>query len=645
MRFKALILLITLFFIATTASATQIIVLNESEEKVYSLEDVLLSGDLNANSLSIQGKGEVINGKNVKVYLFGPSSDILVKNVNVNNIPTSVSFDGDGYFFIADGGSFNFNGILDIKTIGQVKLFVKGPVNSLRFDLIHGYAINGDQFGLYEWEVILQRAEKVSMIVDGNFKYTFAERDEFHYLINFKAYGSTLGGYKLNLPNGETVTTVVGAKKWEQVGSNMNLDFEGSQAAVTVRGYFTSTNIRIPLPEDRHHVLIESDAEKKISIITSAKELDLKESPLSPTYGNARAFLAARNDDFTVTVKKLDVLPSLAASVRSATNFVAITSKGSILGELVYNYANTGVDYIEIDAPGTPLYASTERHAVKLTKDNKLLLSFPKGEQGTLDFVYFTTRGRLKPFDIVDIPLARTDLPITEARTTIYLPKDYYVVETFGVSGGSELPTVKATLLYLIVVGIISAALVKDSKFMLSYAVFSAAVLIFDPTLFLLLIAATLALIVRKHIPKTTLKWLVVGGVVFVISLVVVAVIFGLISSVARLSSQTVNYEKRAGYAMVDEEAAPQMLLASKGLVEVGEGDAAITVPVREGVYPVKFEIPRLGKTISVVNHLVTKENQISLKILIVKDWIEYLIYLIGALAGIKCYRTIYPRK
>ena len=151
-----LICFFAILFFINNAFAAKIVVINETEEKVYSLGEVTLFGDLDTNLLKISGSGEVIIGDEVKVYLFGPASDVLVKNLLLNKKKTSVSFDESGYFFIANEGKFTFQGDLEIKTIGQIRLFVPGPVNKLAFNLEHGYAIGGDHFGLYKKEIIIQ---------------------------------------------------------------------------------------------------------------------------------------------------------------------------------------------------------------------------------------------------------------------------------------------------------------------------------------------------------------------------------------------------------------------------------------------------------------------------------------------------------
>ena len=628
------ILLVFLLFTVSQACKAEIIIINETKEQLYSIQSVLVSGDLNSNSLKLTGKGEVILGDNVKVYLFGYPADILIRDVAVNGKQTTVSFDSNGYFFLVPNpGAFEFTGYMDIRTIGQISLYARGPINELNFNLQNGYALNGDEYGLYGRQIVIQRAEKSAMLVDGSFRYSYAERDEFFYQLNLQSFGSSLGRYILYLENNEQVLDVVGAMKWEQSDSKLLLDLEGNQASLTIRGLFDSTNIKIPLKEDKHHVLIESDPEKKITINTYAKEIDLSESPVSPQYSNARAFLASGEDVFQITVKKLDLLPSLAASVRSATNQLAITSKGSILGELTYSYANTGVDYVELDTPGIPLYASTGYEAVKLTKDNKLLLSFPKTSYGSLDLLYFNTTDGLGLISLIDVPLAKSDLPITTMSTSIYLPADQFVVKTFGAEGGSELPTLMSVVVFIVVFGALALALRKSIVFALPYMFFTYVLMHFSIELFLLWTAVTLALIVKKHIAGApVVKWLVAGAALFIVLALILIVPLMVILQLGIFNmGGSAQHKYETNYAMVERAEAPSF----KAMDTIGSGGGAITVPTRTGVLPVKLELPRLGKSITVQNDLVTKENQVELKLLLVSTNLKYIAYLmaLGAFA------------
>ena len=250
---KSFIFIFLFFILVSYASATQIILINETEEQIYTLDNVKISGDLETNKLKIFGSGEIIEGENVKVYLFGPASDILIKNLMVNGKATTVSFNENGYFFVADKGRIEFQGDLEIRTIGQIVLYAHGPINELNFNLKHGYAVDGDRFGVYNERIVIQRSEKVAMLIDGSFRYTYAERNEFYYIINFKAFGKSLGSYILDLPNNEVVTSVTGVLKWEQSNNKLLLDFKSSNALVTIKGLFDSDTLRIPLKEGSNY--------------------------------------------------------------------------------------------------------------------------------------------------------------------------------------------------------------------------------------------------------------------------------------------------------------------------------------------------------------------------------------------------------
>ncbi|MFH0876071.1 MAG: hypothetical protein V1859_09105 [archaeon] len=639
MNKKIIVFMIALLCVSY-ASAASIIIVNETEEQVYSLEQVIVSGDLEENTLYFSGYGEVISGEKVKVYLFGSASDFLIKDLTVNEKPTSLSFDLHGYYFLAEKGRFDVSGTIEVRTIGQMKLYARGPINDLKFELKNGYAISGDVSGVMNQAVILQRSEKVAMNVNGNFRFTYKDKNEFYYNIVFQAFGSSLGRYVLPLRNGETVTSVVGAVKWEQSGNSLVIDLGDKYASVTISGVFDSNNLKIPLDSDMHNVLIESDAEKKITITSSAKEIDLKESTIVPQYSNARAFLATGYDSFSITIKNLDLMPSLVASVRNANQRVAITEKGSVLGELTYSYANTGLDYIEIDSPGEPLYASTDGNAVKLTKDNKLLLSFPKTDYGNLDLIYFDTVPKFLAFNVIDVPLAQTDLVVTTQSTTIYLPEDYIVLETFGAKGGSELPDIKVILLFLVLVGGFAYLIKKDLRFVIAYLAFSLGVLVFDFTLFLVLLALTFIVKVRHAFVSGVWKWILIGAGSLIVVGIILFATFGAFSMMksASMSNYGAYDSVQAEYAKVETGIASPMRNSLNTLG--GDSDGSITVQRRKGVLPVKVELPTMGKTITVKNDLVTKENPVALKLLLIASWFKYLLYLVAIFAGVFCIKS-----
>lgn len=639
------IFIVLIIFLMTVAFASgEILIINDTVKDFYSLELVHVSGDLDKDSLNIIGSGEIISGKNVKVYLLGPGKDIVVKDVSLLGKDVPVSFDDKGYFIVVpEVGKFSFTGKLVLKKVGQIQLYVRGPINELTFDLEHGYPVNGNKYGVYDELVTIQRSEKTSTLVEGNFKYTYADLNTFHYLINLKSFGGTLGGYNLILKNAETVQSVTGVLDWKQEGNTLVLELESDNAYVNVNGIFDSRNLKIPLSEGVNKVIIESDAEKKISITTGAKELDLGEAGIGTMFPNARVFMAKPYDVFNIFVKQLDLMPSLAATVNSAKNTIAITKEGSVVGNLEYRYSNTGVDYIEIDAPGTPLYASTQSGAVKLTKDDKFLLAFPKSSNGRLEMVYFDTVDKLGAFEVINVPLAKTDLPVTTQTTQIYLPKEYYLLGTIGATGGSELPDIKSIIIFSLLVGGLAFLFIRKVNFSLLFTVFAAGLMYFSKVLFFMLLAVVVILIIKKYISKKV-KWgyfLVAGGILLVIGFIVMIGIFGVQTISKSGSVNMMDYEMNDA-VMEELVRAPNM----KSLTVVGDDKGgAISVPTRTGVLPVKLQLPSLGNQVTVTNYLVTKENPVELKIVLISRWMFIVSYIIALVAGLLCFRIYKKQK
>jgi hypothetical protein len=631
-----LLLLSLASFLACGASG-EIIIVNETKPSFYAVSEMRLSGDLDTNRLVVSGSGRVISGENVKVYLLGRASDLLIDNLVVNGAEAPVSFDDRGYFMVLPVGAYAFQGDLSVRTAGQVRLYVPGPVNALRFDLKHGYAIHGDQYGLFGDEVIVQRAEKAAMLVSGGFKYSYAERNEFSYQVGFRSFGSSLGRAVLNLRNGESVLAVTGAKDYSVQPGRLVLELEGDTANVAVTGTFSANSITVPLDEGRHHVLVESDPQKKMSVATSAEEIDLKQSTLTPSYSNARAFLASKDEPLSVALTPLQMYPSLAASVSRATNRIAITDKGSMLAELNYRYSNTGVDYIGIDAPGTPLYAATGyRDSVKLTKDGgRLFLSFPKTQSGTLDLIYFSTREPLGAFNYIDVPVANTDLTITDFETQVLLPEDYFVLWTFGAKGGSELPSLEYALVFVILSGGLGYMMRPKPAYAALYVAYNVGLWVFSPVLLVLSLIASIILVLKRHVEGQSLKWMLAGAaglVVLCLAAIAVVGVLGIMSSGGVMSQRAV---VSSNYAVMDEAAPPQAM--QKSLAVMGSGEGAINVPVREGVLPVRLELPALGKSITVTSHLVHKDDPLRLSVLVVAGWLKYFLYLVSLGAGLGC--------
>lgn len=632
-------------------AARIIIIPEEKEEKGdYFIEEATISGDMATGKLRVTGRGAVIRGTDVKVYLFSANQDILIRDLTVDGSRVMVAFDKQGYYFIARKKAFSFSGTMEIRDKGQITFTAVGPVNRLAFDLTHGYAVDGDRFGVVDGNVVLQRIYEKTRptLVQGVFRFSIADVNTFLYRISFQSYGDVIGSFFMDLPNGEQVLTVDGALKWEQKGTRLTLDLTSASAQVVIRGTFgMPEEIRIPVRSGVHYVVIGSDPEKKLVVETRAQEKDLSEAAIEVIYANSRAFLASVHDRFALTVKPLDLLPSLAATSRSTRVTYAVNEKGSMLYEMNCQYQNTGMDYLDVEVTGTPLYAAMQGRPIKLTKDQTLFLSFPKSNHGTFDLVSFVSRRPLGLICLVKLPFPDMDLPITTRTTRLFYPPDYFSVAAFGAREGSEMPEARNVILFLVLICLLGVLLAKDRRFVAWFVIVATGAFYFDIRLFILLVILSLVLIVRRHIERVQFKKALVI-IIAVIAVIGLVAFFLSILTPARFRLKSTDRsaarrlaDKALTYQAEEMESIPEF----KGTVEIGEGAGSITVPTRTGVLPVKFELPEMGKSISVTNHLVTREKHQRITMLLVSTHFKYLLYLLMVIAAWMCYRIYMNRE
>lgn len=615
----AIILLLSLVLITSVYSTS---------EDLYSISELNVSGDLNREVLTFTGEGSVLNGANVKIYLFGPRDDVLIDSLLVNGVNNALSFDSQGYYFVIND-SFTFSGDLKLLSLGQIKLLIPGPVQKLNFDLINGYVIGGSSFysQLNDY-VIIQREEVDEVLVDADFHYVFDKENNFEYEINLNSLGDSLSSYTLNLLNGESVQSITGVLDYKISGNNLILELTGSTATVRITGKFDESDLRIPVIQGTHDVLIESEAEKRLSVSTTASVIDLSESTITPEYYNAQAFLASNEDVFYTTISDLTILSSLTFSISQANNKVAVSEKGTILGQLSYYYANSGEEYLELSVPGTPLYAATSQGAVMITKqenESEVFLSIPKTNYGNLDLTYLDTAQKLSLFNLFNVPLANSSMPISEMTTSVYLPKKYFVLWTFGAEfyEGTELPSIAGIIIVTSVIIGVGYFYKKNKLFVLKYFIILLGLLMLNPSLFYIGLALTGFLAVKNNVSKKKVKWLF-------IALIALIIISGLMVGLMNLFMIGMDYEyySYSGSSVQADSNAPIM----EGVEKVGEDEeGAISITTETGVLPVDFQIPRMGKTVTVTNNLVTLENPVSYRMLLVNSDLKYFIVLISA--------------
>jgi len=623
-----------------------------AETNQHALEEVLITGDLSTGKLLITGNGEVF-GDDARINLFGKSENLLVSNLKVNGNPISVSFDASTYYFNLKKGKFVFAADLTLRKGGSADLFAIGPINLLKFELKNGYAVGGDRYGLLEDTIVLQSGETQVMRTDGFFEFTYGEQNSFYYDIQFDAIGTSLGRYELSLFNAEEITSVEGASGWSIENGRLLLDMSSGSARVGISGFFYTLKLVLPLGSGKHQVSIASDNERKLSIVTTAKEIDPSEGRVS-TGSNGRLFLASQEDTFSVNVKNLALLPSLIATVNRAENLFAINDRGEMLGETSYQYANSGLDYLALNLSGVPLYASTANSAIKLTgEEEQLLLAFPREKSGNFEITFFNSGKSLGLLNLVEVPIPLSGLPITTETTSIYLPKDRIVLNTFGAEGGSELPKLKTIVLFVVIVGAVACIFFKNRKFIVSYIVFGTGLFCFDSRVFMVFLALTLAIIAKRYISLKSKKSMIFAGLVLVCVFIVALSLSGAISSISRgigvdrgvfvFEGQRMNVveESWAGGETQEMMSAKTQFVSMGGLGFGGmkklvssAGETTITVPAKEGVYPVKFKLPAFGKRVTVTNNMVTSENPTRIRLILITAWVKYVIYVIALIAG-----------
>jgi len=593
-----------------------------ASEDIGFIDSMTISGNVSTNILQISGSAGVLNGNNVRVYLLGPVKNVNIYNLVVNNTATAVSFDSKGYFFIANSSRFTFTAEAKLLPLGQIQLLFPTPINHLKFNLKDGYAVGGNEFySVLDESKIIQRAKETQILVNGDFHFIFEQENIFEYVINFNSFGESLSTYTLNLKNNENIRSVSGAADYAVRGSSLVLDLTGSSAVVTVKGTFNSDNLRLPLSEGTHYVMLEAEPEKKLSVSTSAQIIDISESGIYPKYYNSQAFLSSANDSFRIFLENLTLLPSLTFSVSRAYNTLALNEKGTVLGSLYYDYANSGEEYLRLDVPGTPLYAETDYSAVMLTTDNEnsLLLSVPKTNYGYLSLTYLTTVPKMFLASFFKVPLASSSMPVSQMTTSVYLPKDYFVLFTIGAENfqGSEIPDIGTIIFFFVVSIALGYFLEKNLCFVKKYVIILFGLSLLSPFLLVLAWLISIGLAVKKHLDEKYHKIILIAAGIVV---ALIGIIFMLALITVPYSSGDIAYSGEGRDLL--SVSAPEF----ESLQKVGAGEGAISVPTETGVLPVDFEIPYMGKTVSLISYLVTVEKPVSYTMFIVNSNLKYII-------------------
>ncbi len=180
---------------------------------------------------------------------------------------------------------------------------------------------------------------------------------------------------------------------------------------------------------------------------------------------------------------------------------------------------------------------------------------------------------------------------------------------------------------------------------MLLYAIASIGLAVFNPLLFILLIIISILVVARRYVHKDmNIFTMLAGGVLLLLLLAAVFIGFTFLWQVGTYSPMTSSTDTNGyspNYAQVSETSADNIMHNYKS---IGGGEGSITVPTREGVLPVKLDIPTMGKTVSLTSYLVTKENPLSIKVLIIAEWFKYVLYIVSACAFAAAYKAYQKR-
>ncbi len=660
-RLFLICLVLLLLACPSRALGVQVIIVNETEQYVpAAVTSMQVSGDVSSGGLSFVMHGYTLeSGKMARVYVAGPASRILVSNVVVNGKSVPVFFDEKGYYFVVDESPFMATGMIyGVGSSSSTTLFFPGPINSLSFDLSGGYPVGGSTYyGVVNRSVTIQLSLYRHVVqTEGVMRYSFAPGDnEYYYVFNIQSYGGTIGKYEIPLVNRERQPSVSisvyggsGSSTWHVSGDRLVLEIPAERATVTVSGLLSCTDCSGSVFSNPFSfpvkMVVSSDPELEMGVgAYSAVELDVSESPVPPKHPNGRVFLVRPDGYLGIELAPLPKIPSLAATVDKATYTLAYTSDGSVLVDASYRYKNTGLDYLRVSVPGIPLYASTQGSAIKLTtKEGDLYLALPKSPYGTsVEYMYFSSERRILPVDLLSLPLPNIDVPITEVDTKLYLPGDYYVLWVSGGRAGSDLPSLSWILVFSLVTLGFGLTLSRDRKVLALYYLASLGIYAISPGLYALWLGATGIPFVKRHLPKGVGKKLLWGIVAVG---VLVALFAGGIFLVSILGSSSMQTAAEFGaYEVESSKMLREMPLVETKNVQLGEeGGGKITVQLREGVKPVKMEIPQLSKLVVIRNHLVTAENPLHLSVLVVSRWLLYLLCLASFWALYRLWPLVY---
>lgn len=317
-------------------------------------------------------EGAVLANQPVAVPLFGPPAQARVDHVTENGKPAAVGFEGDHWFVLTDARRFTLEGTLTLG--GDLALSVPGPLDALDAELATGRVVEGAHLsGLTATTVHFDRDATASPaeeppVFQLSRAVRIARETTFEYRLVLRS-GKDLGVVRLPLAFGEKVLDVQGSANWTIQGSNVELPTAGRSAQITITGTLASVARLEPDARSAYEwMLVESDAEHRLTIGGDARQVDASESPIARTQPSARLFLVGRGQHIDVAAQPLVATEALAAVVREHDRTLVLTARGDLVADDVLSYENDGVDWLAWPPTGRAVFLATDGKAERVMR-------------------------------------------------------------------------------------------------------------------------------------------------------------------------------------------------------------------------------------------------------------------------------------
>jgi hypothetical protein len=381
------------------------------------LDRLHFTGAVDKGSVDFELTGELLQKGSYEIPLFGPAEKVRLENVTTNGQRATLGFEEGHYYVHTSADHFTVRGKLVLPEDRTVTIV--GPLNALDADVKGGRITEGAHLTALAGSAVHFDAEGDAPLAQPTvFSVARALRVgksiDFEYKISAQS-GTDLGVVHFPLRYGERVVDVAGSSGWRVESEELLLP---------------TTDTRAPF----EWWLLESDAEHRVLATGDAKQHDASESPIVRKEPNSRLYLVQRGQHLDVTVQTLQSLDVLAATVRSHSRTLVLTSAGDLVAQDTLSYDNNGLDYLYFTPDGKPLYLATDGASERVMhKDGSddLMIPMRLGQHTvTVQSLAQTSIGAL--FGRIAMPGPRVPLATGSEDMTFGLPPTLHPVVVTG---------------------------------------------------------------------------------------------------------------------------------------------------------------------------------------------------------------------